>query len=205
MPGIARTTSSRTTGAAAAWPAPEFPDPGTHPKGPEAASAGSAATWLLAGSAASGFAGACRVTGHDGATLVVDPESGGYYFESTWLLPLAALLSLPAAAWTPVFAKSLDETRNSGTAQPLERLRWFAGLVASPGVLNPALERGARYRLDHWMAIEREFPRHFRIAKQFLDHATTVDDAAAATDVPTAAAIDYVNAGIASGRLRIVA
>lgn len=164
-----------------------------------------AATALAAGLGIDGPAGARRLTGPAGATLMVDPELHLYYFESTRLLPLAALLSLPAPAWTPVYSKSLAETRGSSPGQPLVRLRWFAGLVASPGVLNPALDRHARFQLGSWQAIEREFPRHFRIAKQFFGHAVTIDAAATAAGATLEEVIDYVNAGIASRHLQAVA
>lgn len=169
------------------------------------AARGSAAIAFLTGPAADGFAGALRITGAEGATLVVDPERDAYYFESTRLLPLAPLLALPAAAWTPVYSKSLAETRGNSAAQALARLRWFAGLVASPGVLDPALDRNARFQLAHWVTIEREFPRHFRIAKQFFGCAVTIVEAAAAASVTTAEVVDYVNAGIRSGALKIAA
>lgn len=164
-----------------------------------------AATALLASPAIGEFAGARRLTGPDGATLVVDPEADAYYFESTRPAALAALLRLPASAWAPAYSKSLAETRASSAAQPLARLRWFAGLLSSPGILAPTLERGARYRLLRWATIEREYPRHFRIAKQFLEHAITIDAAATAAGVPVAEVIDYVNAGAASQRLTVVA
>lgn len=189
-----------------AGPAATAGDPGLlDPALPQAGPAGNAASALTGGPVAEDFAGARRLTGPAGATVVIDPELDAYYFESTRLTPIAALLQLPASAWTPVYSKSLAETRASSAPQPLARLRWFAGLVASPGVLAPALDPHARYQLIRWATIEREFPRHFRIAKQFLGHALTIDAAAAAADVSRAEVVDYVNAGIAGRRLKVVA
>lgn len=145
--------------------------------------------------------GARKLVGIDGAELVVDPEKDAYYYESTSLKPLESLLQQPATNWIPVYTEALKSVRAASAAQPLERLRWFAGLVATPGILGRRLTSGARYKLARWPETEREFPRHFRIAKAMSKDPATAEEIATAAGTPLEEAIDYINACHAAGRL----
>jgi hypothetical protein len=147
------------------------------------------------------FSTARKLVGTDGAELVVDPEQDAYYFESTSLKPLAALLQQQAAAWTPVYSEALKAARAASSAQPLERLRWYAGLIATPGILGRKLSRTDRYKLSHWPETEREFPRHFRIATAMSKQPATPDEISAASGTPYEEVLDYINASHAGGRL----
>ncbi len=171
--------------APAARPEPEFVGPVN------------AAEALALGMATS----ARKLTGPDGAELVIDPERGAYHFESTALKPLLAILQQPAKQWEPVFSEGLANARANHPAQPLERLLWFAGLVATPGILGRKLDRSERYRLTGWPETEREYPKHFRIAKALLKEPATVDDIAATSGMPYEEVVDYINASHAAGRL----
>ena len=142
-----------------------------------------------------------KLVGPDGAELLVDPEQDAYYFESNSLKPLAALLQQPASAWTPIYSEALKTARTANTPQRLERLRWYAGLVATPGILSRQLNRAGRYKLSHWPETEREFPKHFRIAKEMLRSAATADEITAASNTPYEEVVDYINASHAGGRL----
>lgn len=142
-----------------------------------------------------------RLVGPDGAELVIDPAGHAYHFESTDLKPLLAILQQPAARWTPVGEEGLKAMRLLHPAQPLERLLWFAGLVATPGILGRTLSRGGRYRLAGWPETEREFPKHFRIAKALLKDAATIDEIVIASGSPYEEVVDYINASAAAGRL----
>lgn len=147
------------------------------------------------------FSSPRKLTGTDGAELIVDPENNAYHFESTSLKPLAALLSQPASAWMPVYTEAVKAARAASPAQSLERLRWYAGLVATPGILSRKLSRNGRYKLSRWPETEREFPKHFRIAKEMLKDAASVDEIVAASGMPEAEVVDYVNASFAGGRI----
>lgn len=147
------------------------------------------------------FTGARKLKGPDGAELVVDLERGAYHFESTSLKPLAALLQQPADQWIPIYSEALKTVREAHPAQPLERLRWYAGLVATPGILGRKLPQGGHYKLARWPETEREFPKHFRIATAMLKEPASADAIAAAAGVSNEEAIDYINASHASGRL----
>jgi len=160
--------------------------------------AAEALAWSLAQGT---FSSARMLTGPDGAELVVDPETNAYHFESTSLKPLAALLEQPASAWTPIYSEALKLARATHPAQSLERLRWYAGLIATPGILNRKLSRDERYKLSRWPETEREYPKHFRLAKEMVKEATTVDAIAAASGVAYEEVVDYVNASFAAGRI----
>lgn len=147
------------------------------------------------------FSSPRKLGGADGAELVVDPGHDAYYFESTSLKPLAALLQQPASAWTPISAEAAEAARAAEQSQPLERLRWYAGLIATPGILGRNLDRGDHYKLAHWPETEREFPRHFRIARAMLEDAATIEQIAAAAGAEYDDVVDYINASFASGRL----
>lgn len=142
-----------------------------------------------------------KLTGADGAELIIDPENQAYHFESTSLKPLAAILRQPADRWAPVYSEALKAARAANAAQPLERLRWYAGLVATPGILGRELDRNEHYKLTRWPETEREFPKHFRIAKEMLKEPATADEVAQASGMPYEDVVDYMNASQAAGRL----
>lgn len=142
-----------------------------------------------------------KLTGPDGAELIVDPERRAYYFESTALKPLQAILEQSAKQWTPVYSEGLAAARTAHPAQPLDRLLWFAGLIATPGILGRKLSRNEHYKLAGWPETEREFPKHFRIAKALLKAPATADEIAAESGMPHEDVVDYMNASHAAGRL----
>ncbi|TAN08050.1 MAG: hypothetical protein EPN38_03765 [Rhodanobacteraceae bacterium] len=142
-----------------------------------------------------------KLTGPDGAELIIDPDNHAYHFESTALKPLTAILQQPADRWVPVYSEALKAARAAHAAQPLERLRWYAGLIATPGILGRELSRNEHYKLTGWPETEREFPRHFRIAKELSKDPATADEIATAAGMPYEDVVDYMNASHAAGRL----
>lgn len=147
------------------------------------------------------FSSPRKLTGPDGAELIVDPENNAYHFESTALKPLAALLSQPATSWMPVYVEAVKAARAANPAQSLERLRWYAGLVATPGILSRKLSRKGRYKLSRWPETEREFPKHFRIAKEMSKEPASLAEIVAASGMPEAEVVDYINASFAGGKI----
>ena len=126
--------------------------------------AGSVRDWLLRGY----FGEPVRMTAGEDA-WIVDPDREAYYGPAT-LKPLGSILEHPKSDLQPVNVTALEKARK-GQAQPLARLRWYAGLTASPGTLTPALQNSTRFGLSRWPQIEREFPRHFRIATAMMKQA----------------------------------
>lgn len=147
------------------------------------------------------FSSPRRLTGADGAQLIVDPENNAYHFESTALKPLAALLAQAATDWQPVYSEAVKAARATHPAQSMERLRWFAGLVATPGILSRKLSSSGAYRLARWPETEREFPKHFRIAKAMAKNAMGIDEIVAESGMPHEEVVDYINASFAASRL----
>lgn len=168
---------------------------------PEVTTPVNAAEALALSLATGTFSSQRQLTGPDGAKLTVDPRRDVYHFESTSLKPLAALLQQSASAWTPIPMEELEAARVANSSQPLERLRWYAGLIATPGILGRKLGRTDTYKLSRWPETEREFPRHFRIAKAMLHDPASMAEIVAASDTSRDEVVDYINASFASGRL----
>jgi hypothetical protein len=140
-----------------------------------------------------------RVKGTD---LVIDPGRDAYYSAEAALKPLRSGLEKEPGALQRLDARALSEAQHH-KAHPLARLRWFAGLVATPGALAHGLGADEKYRLARWPQTEREFPRHFRIATAMMKQAATPAEIAQASGVPVAEVIDYINASRAAGWLAI--
>lgn len=86
-----------------------------------------------------------------------------------------------------------------GEAQPLARLQWFGGLLAGEGKLLPGFDPNGRFVLSKWPQTEREYPRHFRIATAMMKGPSTIAEISAASSVPAADVIDFINANLATG------
>lgn len=133
--------------------------------------------------------------------LVIDPERDAYYADDA-LKPLKAALDQAPSTLRPLDAATLATARQR-KPHPMARLRWFAGLVATPGELAHGLSREEKYKLARWPQTEREFPRHFRIATAMMKEAATPADLAKASGVPLDEVIDYINASKAAGWLAL--
>ena len=172
-------------------PAPT-PAPKAEPETSESDEKLTVGEWLLRGA----FEQPVRIAVGD-EVWIIDPDREAWYGPAT-LKPLGKVLGLPASDLKAVDVLALEKARK-GQAQPLARLRWYAGLVASPGKLMPALQGSERFGLSRWPQIEREFPRHFRIATAMMKQAGSVAELAAASGAPAADVADFVNASHAIG------
>ena len=79
------------------------------------------------------------------------------------------------------------------------RLLWLCGLVVGKGNLLPGYPPGKKYVLTKWPQIEREFPKHFRIATVMMKGPALVKEIAEQAGVPESEAADFVNAGLVTG------
>jgi hypothetical protein len=136
-------------------------------------------------------------------TWVLDPERDAYHGPAT-LKPLAAALRAPLSSLQAVDVVALEKARRTPT-QPLARLRWYAGLLAAPGRLREGLDPNGRYMLSRWPQIEREFPRHFRIATAMMKQPGSLSEIAEASGAPLADVADFINASDALGIVAITA
>jgi len=85
------------------------------------------------------------------------------------------------------------------SAQPFARLVWFAHLARSEGQLDAGLPADGRYRLTRWPQVEREFPKHFRIATAMMSGSGTVEDIAAQSKAGAGDVVEFINAYNALG------
>ncbi|HET6587463.1 MAG TPA: hypothetical protein VFG67_06810 [Oleiagrimonas sp.] len=140
---------------------------------------------------------ACNMQGPDGTLVQLDPERGGYTGPST-LKPLKPLLGMSMDKATRMQSDAVEHMREA-PALPLTRLLWFAALSATPGTLAPNLDPQGRYHLARWPQIEREFPRHFRIATAMMKGPGTLGDIASLANAPVGDVADFINAYSVAG------
>lgn len=185
---------------AAAPPAPQ-PPPAMPPDAEEPASPPSRNTlfaqWLRPGA----LTGRARYQGGRGPALFIDFVRREYYGPTT-LKPLAEYFvatvglrdfeQLDDAGWQAGIA-------GLGAAQPLQRLQWYGGLLAGEGRMLPGFDPEGRFVLAKWPQTEREYPRHFRIATAMMKGPQTLAEIAAASGVPEADVVDFVNANLVTG------
>jgi hypothetical protein len=133
--------------------------------------------------------------------LALDPASRTWTGSAT-LKPLVPLLDLPLTV--DDFA-SIDDAEferlkaAGGGAHPYLRLLWLAGLVAGRGQLLPGYLPTKKFVLTKWPQIEREYPKHFRIATVMMKGPALLREIVEQSGVPEGDAADFVNAGLASG------
>jgi hypothetical protein len=100
--------------------------------------------------------------------------------------------------WQPLTSAGLTEVRATQRALPYARLRWLDVLLHSGGQLASHLDPGGTYRLEHWVEINHDFSRYFRIASAMLQPAR-LHEIAAASGARMADVFDVVNAYDAIG------
>ena len=153
--------------------------------------------WLRPGA----LTGRARYQGGKGPELLIDFSHRQYHGPST-LKPLAEYFvanvdlrdfeQLDDQAWQTAIAKL-------GAPLPLSRLQWLGGLLAGEGRFLPGYNPEGRFVLSKWPETEREYPRHFRIATAMMKGPSTVAEIAAASNVPAADVVDFINANLATG------
>lgn len=133
--------------------------------------------------------------------LVVDPVNDRYYGGLT-LKPLLPYCQgrIERTEWKPVPEKDLAALRGGGSGLPLSRLLWLYTLGTSNGAaLLPGLDNNARFKLLKWPQIEREFPKHFRIATAMMKAPSLLVEVAEFAGAALSEVIDFVNAYTAIG------
>lgn len=139
---------------------------------------------------------------HQGMRLLIDPQSDRWYGESA-LKPLAGLLARPSAeARTPTADELTGAQRIVG--QPLARLRWFVAYTRNAGLLPRGANLDSRLHLARWPVIEREFPRHFRIATAMMRQPATLATIASQVGVAPDEVANFARACQALGVLEVL-
>ncbi len=132
--------------------------------------------------------------------LVIDPASRTYLGGAA-LKPYTEYLgsALRDSELKAVPAARMGELETElGGRQPIQRLLWLAALYAGEGQLI-GFDPGTRFKLGKWPQIEREFPKHFRIATVMMKAPATVDEIAAASGATREEVCDLLNAYLATG------
>jgi hypothetical protein len=133
--------------------------------------------------------------------LALDPVSGTYGGSAT----LKPLLPYVEAVIREGQFEAIDDAefqriaKAAGGAQPYMRLLWLCGLSVGHGQLLPGYAAAKKYQLTKWPQIEREYPKHFRLATVMMKGPATVREIAEQAGVGENEAIDFVNAGLVTG------
>jgi hypothetical protein len=128
-------------------------------------------------------------------TIIVDTASEAYFASGATLKPLLGYCSgtIARTDWQSISASELDAARAAGML-PLSRLVWLHTLANSHGHLLDGLDVNARFRLTRWPQIEREFPKHFRIATVMMKGPATLTEIADQSGSSIADVADFINA-----------
>lgn len=132
--------------------------------------------------------------------LIIDPATRSYLGAST-LKPYADYVksTIRDSELKPVAAAELQRLEGElGAPQPIQRLLWLAALHAGEGQVI-GFEPGARFRLGKWPQIEREYPKHFRIATVMMKGPASVEEIAAASGASREEVCDLLNAYLTTG------
>ena len=141
----------------------------------------------------------------DGAPeLVVDPI-GRVFHADTSLRALAPYCThtITREQWQDVTPAKFAELQAAGKTQPYARLLWLCHALGSNGHLAAGLDINAKYKLARWPQIEREFPKHFRIATVMIKQPASLTDIAEQSGAPLTDVIDFTNAYNAIGYVEI--
>ncbi len=199
-PAAATTSPERnsTAEAAAAQTADSGPAPVEPP--PEPRSALLLIGWLTA---VDGLHAPASIPIGDGHRLLVDPKRGLYSGPEA-LKPLEDIStrSISRSEWRPESDSAMDQ---AASAQPLARLRLIAGLKAHEGCLAPDFDAETLFQLPRWPQIEREFPRHLRLATALMKGPATVSELASQVGLPESEVADFINGFVAAGFVEPVA
>lgn len=186
----AANVSPEPVAVAAPVPAPE-PEPEPVPEPPRARTL---IDWLVPGALT-----APTLVSREGLPeLIIDPGKREYRGPAT-LKSLAAYFDGEMSEGDLKPATDADLLRTAGSAQPLQRLLWLAGLSVGKGKLETGVGDRADYALTKWPQTEREFPKHFRIATAMMKGPAHIMEIADAAGVPLEDVADFINANVATG------
>lgn len=119
------------------------------------------------------------------------------------LLPHAQR-DIEASEWKPLDDSRYDALKAQlGGVQPLTRLVWLAALGTNSGETPAGLGPETRFKLGKWPQIEREFPKHFRIATTMMKGFANAADIAAASGASLAEVNGFIAASLAAGHAEV--
>ena len=93
----------------------------------------------------------------------------------------------------------LEKARADSGSQPYVRLRFLCGLAMGDGSLIDGLKADDKYKLLKWPQIEREYPKHFRIATVMMKGPQTPAEITEGSGAGASEVADFINAYLAAG------
>ncbi|MEZ5465733.1 MAG: hypothetical protein R3F22_11055 [Lysobacteraceae bacterium] len=170
-------------------PTPE-PEPAPPPRDP----------MLIDYLAAGALPGAVKLSMDGAPTLILDPQ------QQVYIGPQALKGFLPYCDrviqrddWTAISPGELEKARADGGSQPYVRLRFLCGLAMGGGELVDGFSADDKYKLLKWPQIEREYPKHFRIATVMMKGPQTPAEITEASGASASEVADFINAYLAAG------
>ncbi|AVP99201.1 hypothetical protein C7S18_19430 [Ahniella affigens] len=133
--------------------------------------------------------------------LVIDAAQDRYYAGLT-LKPLLGYCQgeIALTEWKSLTDAETEKFRSSNSGLPLSRLLWLYVLGTSNGLnVLPGLDLNGKFKLTKWPQIEREFPKHFRIATAMMKGFAPLQEVADAAGASLGDVADFVNAYAAIG------
>lgn len=101
--------------------------------------------------------------------------------------------------WVAITPAELEKLKAANSVQPAVRLLWLFALVHGEGRLAAGYDPQKKFRLVKWPQIEREYPKHFRIATVMMKQPATLTEVAEQSGATLAEVTDFVNAYLAIG------
>ena len=191
---------SRPVAKAVPIAAPVAPEPPPPPPPPPPPRERRLADWLVDGA----MLAPVRLHSASAPDLVLDPHNKMYYAEgSVRSLGAHCARVLAREDWHEVDPAEIARLQAGGKGQSYARLLWLAHALGSNGQLAPGLPGNGRYKLSRWPQIEREFPKHFRIATVMMKQPATLGEVAEQSGATLADVIDFTNAYHATGYIEI--
>lgn len=111
---------------------------------------------------------------------------------------------IETSEWKPLDDARYDALKAQlGGVQPLARLSWLAALGINNGETPAGLAPETRFKLGKWPQIEREFPKHFRIATTMMKGFASAADIAAASGASLAEVNGFIAASLVAGHAEV--
>ncbi len=187
---VPRTTPTEPEAAASETPiaATKTVSPATDESTPQA-------KYLLQWLAEGKLEGRFKLNLADKPALLLDFDEKQFYTDAGLraLAPHCAA-TFDAAQWKALDAEAMASARDSLKSYPLPQLIWLCHALGSNGHPGDELDANAHYKLARWPQIEREFPKHFRIATEMIKQPATLTEISERSGATLAEVIDFTNA-----------
>ena len=137
-----------------------------------------------------------------GAPLLVFDPASQTYAGSTTLKPLLPYVDavIRESDFTAIEHSEFERVSDaSGGAQPYMRLLWLCGLSVGNGQLLPGFSPSRKFLLTKWPQIEREYPKHFRLATVMMKGPALIKEMVELSAVAESEVVDFVNACLLTG------